>query len=270
MEFIGGLVFGVAATAVVYTWRNRTGLERLENLHRQELNSLRQTMAQDYELQIKTAVESVKAGQQSHLASELNALSQEHQGAIAQLQREHQTALAALESRHQKALDAFQPVITAPIDQQPTPMASLPVEAIALASPPIQPTPLPIQTPSPAPATFAPGDLNAALAQPDPQERIAVATYLGELAAAAPHRAGSEPWLNHLGCLSQDPDSQVRQTALLGLSQVKSDRVIPWLTQSLKDQDPAVVQTAAAALNQFKFYTPVKNRPLPKNAAPQD
>lgn len=266
MEFIAGLTVGVAATAVVYAWRNRTGFERLENFHRQELNNLRQTMAQDYELQIKTAVESVKSGQQSHIESELKALSQryegqiagltqEHQGAIAQLQREHEAALAALQSRHQEALAVFQPVVTA----SPTPA--------------VHPTPVQPRNPSPTPCTFALGDLNAALAEPHPQARIAVATYLGQLAAAAPHRAAYQPWLNHLACLSQDADPQVRQAALVGLSQVKSDRVIPWLTQSLKDHDATVVQTATAALNQFKFYSPAKNRknrPLPKNAAPQD
>ncbi len=267
MEFIAGLTVGVAATAVVCVWRNRMGLERLENRHHQQLNGLRQTMSQDYELQIKTAVESVKSGQQAHIEGEIQAVSQtyesriagltqEHQGAIAQLQREQAAALAALESRHQEALAAFQPVI-----------AAVPVADLAAA--PIAPVAVSAPT-SPTPLSFAPGDLNAALAQPDPQTRISVAAYLGELAAAAPYRAASEPWLNHLACLSQDQDPQVRQAALLGLSQVKSDRVIPWLEQSLKDQDPAVVQTAAAALNQFKFYAPVKNRPLPKNGAPQD
>ncbi|TVQ59658.1 MAG: hypothetical protein EA366_04565 [Spirulina sp. DLM2.Bin59] len=261
MEFIGGLIVGVTATTVVCVWRNRKGLEQLEIRHRYELNSLRQTMAQDYELQIKTAVESVKSGQQSHIEGEIKAVSQRyegqitgltqaHQGAIAQLQREHQAALAALKARHQEDLAAFQPVTAPPA---------------ALSAPIPSPQSTTVQ-----PLTLAPGDLNAALAQSDPQSRLDVATYLGELAAAAPRRAASEPWLNHLACLSQDADPQVRQAAIVGLSQVKSDRVIPWLTQSLKDQDAGVVQTAAAALNHFKFYAPSKNRPLPKNAAPQD
>jgi HEAT repeat protein len=46
----------------------------------------------------------------------------------------------------------------------------------------------------------------------------------------------------------------VRQSAVESLGKIKSESVIPYLKQALRDSDPNVVKLASTALSKFKFY----------------
>jgi hypothetical protein len=242
MQGVAGFVIGAAIASVVGVGLQRRKLEMLQASHKTELTTLRQTLEQDYERQLKTATESLKIEPPRQTtapaAVDQNALQQkfarEQVQAVQEVRSHYEAKLATLTAQHRAELAALRPTAVAPGS----------TEAPTAVIDPIQ-----------------------ALSHPDPAYRRHAAQNFHELILTQPIRAAAEPWLADLACLSQDPEPSVRQAAIAAIADVKSDRVIPWIEQALRDPDPNVVQTAAAAINAFKTYTPQTPLPLPKNAA---
>jgi HEAT repeat protein len=125
---------------------------------------------------------------------------------------------------------------------------------------------------------LAKGDFSQSLAlpelieyrtHPDSQIRKLVASALGNIASAKRIRSETQQAISGLGQLSRDTDPSVRQAAAIALGKIKSEKVIPYLKQALRDFDSDVVKSASEALSQFKGY-PVNSqpkKPLPKNQA---
>lgn len=96
-------------------------------------------------------------------------------------------------------------------------------------------------------------ELAAYSVQADPHIRQLAATAIGQAVAGRP-KPGTQQAIRTLDRLRQDVNPAVRQAAVIALSQIQSDIVIPLLRKSLRDPDLSVVQVASAAVNQFKFY----------------
>ncbi|HLO51654.1 MAG TPA: HEAT repeat domain-containing protein [Kamptonema sp.] len=84
--------------------------------------------------------------------------------------------------------------------------------------------------------------------------RKAVALGLGKIAAANSLRAEMQRSIPILGKLSRDLEPQVRLLAVEALGAIKSDKVIPFLQQALRDTDRNVAKSASAALSKFRYY----------------
>jgi hypothetical protein len=103
--------------------------------------------------------------------------------------------------------------------------------------------------------------------------RATVALAVGQIAATMSVRSEIQRAIPVLGNLSQDPDPRVRQAAVEALGQIKSEKVIPFLRQSVRDSDRAIVKIASEALQKFKFYpqTGPKTKPVqPKTSKPNE
>lgn len=100
---------------------------------------------------------------------------------------------------------------------------------------------------------------------PDPHLRTLVASALGNIAESKSITTEIQKTISILGKLSRDSDVSVRQSAIVALAKIKSDKVIPWLKIALRDSDINVVKTASAALNRFKVNRVVINKKNPKN-----
>ncbi|MDB9493206.1 HEAT repeat domain-containing protein [Spirulina major CS-329] len=247
MQGVAGFVIGAAIASAVGVGLQRRKLEMLQAAHKTELSTLRKTLEQDYERQLKTATDALNIGQQRQTAA-LDQVNQEMQQQFAHEQEKavqavrshYETQLAAMTAQHRAELATLRQTLTPTV----APSLADPAKTAAIAI-----------------------DRTQALSHPDPLYRCHAAQELHTLVLAQPVRAAAEPWLADLACLSQDPEPAVRQSAIAALADVKSDRVIPWLEQALRDPDPRVIQTAAHSLNAFKTYDRQPSQPLPKNAA---
>ncbi|HBE21605.1 MAG TPA: hypothetical protein DDW51_29420 [Cyanobacteria bacterium UBA11367] len=81
-----------------------------------------------------------------------------------------------------------------------------------------------------------------------------VALALGKITASKTNRFDCDRVISVLGKLTKDPAASVRQSAVEALGKIKSERVIPFIQNALRDSDGNVVKSASAALNQVKFY----------------
>ncbi len=99
--------------------------------------------------------------------------------------------------------------------------------------------------------------------------RATVGLAVGQIAATMSVRSEIQRAIPVLGNLSQDPDPRVRQAAVEALGQIKSETVIPFLRQSVRDSDRAIVKIASEALQKFKFYpkTGPKTKPVQPKAS---
>jgi hypothetical protein len=88
----------------------------------------------------------------------------------------------------------------------------------------------------------------------DSRIRELVASALGNIAATQSQKAEVQRAIHLLGKLSRSPEPSVRQCAVEALGKIKSESVIPYLKQALRDSNPNVVKLASTALSKFKFY----------------
>ena len=88
----------------------------------------------------------------------------------------------------------------------------------------------------------------------DSRIRELVASSLGNIAAIQSQKAEVQRAIHLLGKLSRSPEPSVRQSAVEALGKIKSESVIPYLKQALRDSSPNVVKLASTAISKFKFY----------------
>ena len=88
----------------------------------------------------------------------------------------------------------------------------------------------------------------------DSRIRELVASSLGNIAAIQSQKAEVQRAIHLLGKLSRSPEPSVRQSAVEALGKIKSESVIPYLKQVLRDSAPNVVKLASTAISKFKFY----------------
>lgn len=88
----------------------------------------------------------------------------------------------------------------------------------------------------------------------DSRIRELVALSLGNISAIQSHKAEVQRAIHLLGKLSRSPEPSVRQSAVEALGKIKSESVIPYLKQALRDSNPNVVKLASTAISKFKFY----------------
>ncbi|MBD2014396.1 HEAT repeat domain-containing protein [Microcoleus sp. FACHB-53] len=88
----------------------------------------------------------------------------------------------------------------------------------------------------------------------DSRIRELVASSLGNIAAIQSQKPEVQRAIHLLGKLSRSPEPSVRQSAVEALGKIKSESVIPYLKQALRDSAPNVVKLASTAISKFKFY----------------
>jgi hypothetical protein len=108
---------------------------------------------------------------------------------------------------------------------------------------------------------IAPENSQATLAQlianethNDSQVRQAVASELGKILGGQQVRSETHKAIASLGKLSRDPDSSVRQAAVIALGEIASAKTLPYLKVALRDFDSDVVKSASVAIDRFKSY----------------
>ncbi len=147
-----------------------------------------------------------------------------------------------------------------PIEETPATVASIPPAKLTVteAKPAVSPSfleSIPVNTSNVSPINLnSPAQLRDYLAHPDSAIRVSVATQLGNQMAETPVRAETMPAIASLGRLSQDSDSLVRQSAVIALGKISSEKVIPFLKKALRDADSDVVKGASAAIDKYKGY----------------
>jgi hypothetical protein len=96
--------------------------------------------------------------------------------------------------------------------------------------------------------------LNEYVNHSDSRIRELVASALGNIAATQSQKSEVQRAIHLLGKLSRSPEPSVRQSAVESLGKIKSESVIPYLKQALRDSNPNVVKLASTAISKFKFY----------------
>lgn len=88
----------------------------------------------------------------------------------------------------------------------------------------------------------------------DSRIRELVASALGNIAVTQSQKTEVQRAIHLLGKLSRSPELSVRQSAVEALGKIKSESVIPYLKQAIRDSNPNIVKLASTAINKFKFY----------------
>jgi len=96
------------------------------------------------------------------------------------------------------------------------------------------------------------GQLAQYASHADSQMRVAAAESLTQMVLRDQGR-GVERIVPLLGTLSQDSVQAVRLQAIAGLGQIRSPRVLPWLSRALKSPDSQVNKAASQGLQQLKL-----------------
>ncbi|WP_171814922.1 HEAT repeat domain-containing protein [Halothece sp. PCC 7418] len=99
----------------------------------------------------------------------------------------------------------------------------------------------------------------------DERIRAACAVAFGEIIAQKTVNDEVKRAIEHLGVLTRDRAPLVRQCAVTALGKIRSEAVIPSLTQALQDPDLEIVATASAILQHYKTYSasPPQSSPQP-------
>ncbi|MEB3164247.1 MAG: HEAT repeat domain-containing protein [Prochlorothrix sp.] len=125
-------------------------------------------------------------------------------------------------------------------------------EEAVVAAPAAAVSPGPVATVSLSPQAVA-----SQVRSPEAGVRLALAqTLAAGLGGQSP--AGVLQAIGALGQLSRDLDPQVRYAAIVGLGQVKSPKVLPFLRRGLRDSDGAVVKAASGAIDRFRSTAKAK------------
>ena len=127
-----------------------------------------------------------------------------------------------------------------------------PEAAAVVAAPAAAVSPGPVATVSLSPQAVA-----SQVRSPEAGVRLALAqTLAAGLGGQSP--AGVLQAIGALGQLSRDLDPQVRYAAIVGLGQVKSPKVLPFLRRGLRDSDGVVVKAASGAIDRFRSTAKAK------------
>ena len=117
----------------------------------------------------------------------------------------------------------------------------------------------------PVPQAHVPVNLQASLeGLPRRRARRPAAGVRSALAQTLPAGLGGQSpagvlqAIGALGQLSRDLDPQVRYAAIVGLGQVKSPKVLPFLRRGLRDSDGVVVKAASGAIDRFRSTAKAK------------
>lgn len=222
---------------------------------------------------------------QSRLNQEQAALEQVYQERLQatkeELKAQYETRLQQLEAQlttQDAAPVAVAPVAVAPVVETPveeTPVAEVapedaPVEEAPVAAAPVEEAPVAVVEEAPvavvaaavlpgsvATVALSPQEVASQVRSPEAGVRLALAqTLAAGLGGQSP--AGALQAIGALGQLSQDLDPQVRYAAIVGLGQVKSPKVLPFLRRGLRDSDAAVVKAASGAIDRFRSTAKAK------------
>ncbi len=202
---------------------------------------------------------------QSRLNQEQAALEQVYQERLQatkeELKAQYETRLQQLEAQlmapgmaQDSAAVAAVPVVgIAPEEAAVAAVVEATPEAAAVvAAPAAAVSPGPVATVSLSPQAVA-----SQVRSPEAGVRLALAqTLAAGLGGQSP--AGVLQAIGALGQLSRDLDPQVRYAAIVGLGQVKSPKVLPFLRRGLRDSDGVVVKAASGAIDRFRSTAKAK------------
>lgn len=206
---------------------------------------------------------------QSRLNQEQAALEQVYQERLQatkeELKAQYETRLQQLEAQLKApgmAQDAAPVVATPVVEATPeeTPVAEALVAAVVEATPeetPVAEAPVAVLPGPVATVSLSPQAVASQVRSPEAGVRLALAqTLAAGLGGQSP--AGMLQAIGALGQLSRDLDPQVRYAAIVGLGQVKSPKVLPFLRRGLRDSDGAVVKAASGAIDRFRSTAKAK------------
>ena len=243
-----------------YTRQSRKEIEELEKTYRSRLqektqslqaehqNQLNQTEAelnQQHENRLQETINSMKKDHQAQLSSLKQKLEQEHesqlQETINKLKADYENRIQTLIQQSDKTAEnnQYNPINPNEQDKKYQKEEELSQKIIAWGDS--------------GKVSHIP-QLTHYVYHCDSYIRQLIASALGKISADKKVDSEIQKAIETLGKLSQDSEALVRKVAVDALGSIKSEKVVPFLKQAMRDSDSSVVKSASSAMTYYKFY----------------